>query len=355
MKTPLYSYHQKHAKITEFASYEMPLYYTSALQETECVRKKAGLFDVSHMGVIEVLGKDAESFLDYVSTNQIAGKNDNAAIYSPLASKSGGCVDDVMIMRLNKTRFLVVTNAVNKEKVLDHFNDTKTLEKITIVPLFLKSGFLALQGKEASKAIAFLAPDALHLQKHTLSSFFHARFGELIISRTGYTGEDGFEILVQNEFMEDLWQEILLRNKFVAPCGLAARDILRLEMGYALYGHELSEAIGPIESVSHWAVKLAKERFIGKEALAKKALEPHRVEQGVVLQGKGVMREGFNVLKSDRIIGKLTSGGFSPTLNRSIGIALLDEKQPPLQELFIDIRGRKEPVLIEKMPFIHQG
>lgn len=350
MRTPLYPYHVQHAKITAFAGYEMPLVYTSALKEALAVREKAGLFDVSHMGPIEVQGVKAEEFLDYAATNIIAGKDEGTATYTTLADNDGGCIDDVMVMRVTKTRFIVVSNAANKEKVHTHFiKEAKAFEGTSIFPLYQKAGFLALQGKGAESLIM---PEAAGLQKHSLLTFIHPRFGELLISRTGYTGEDGFEILVKNELMLPLWEEILA-NANIAPCGLAARDILRMEMGYALYGHELSAEISPIESVSHWTVKLNKEgNFIGKEALLKKSTEKHRVQQGIILEGKGVIREGFSVKKGDAIVGKITSGGFSPTLNNSIGIALLDEKLALGQEVFIDIRGRQEPARIVKMPFI---
>jgi len=344
MITPIFPFHKEHAKLMEFAGYEMPLFYTSAIQEAKAVRTRAGLFDVSHMGPIEVLGRDAEQFLDFLATNHIAGKPDGSATYTVLASETGGCIDDVMVMRLSKNRFIVVANAANKEKVLAHFTkEAHAFEHVTIVPLYKKAGLIALQGKEAANAII---PEARDLKKHMLASFFDQRFGELIISRTGYTGEDGFEILIDNEIMLSFWQELLAKNKNLVPCGLGARDILRLEMGYALYGHELSEDISPLESVSAWTVKLDKPNFFGKETLMKR---PHtRVQQGVILKGQGILREGFLVGE----LGTLTSGGFSPTLNASIGIALLENKLPVGETVSINIRGREEPAEIVKIPFI---
>lgn len=350
-KTPLHSYHIQRAKMAPFAGFEMPLFYTSALAEVKAVREESGLFDVSHMGAIEVEGEEAESFLDWVSTNQIAGKKVGSATYTVLASKEGGCIDDVMVMKLSDKSFLVVANASNRDQVLGHFqHEAIRFKHVSLHSLFDTHGLLALQGKKAAEVLKKVIPNAASLKKHTLETEKHPEFGPLVISRTGYTGEDGFEILISFKTMQTLWDAILSHQQ-VIPCGLAARDILRLEMGYALFGHELSPTISPLESVSFWTVKMHKERFLGKEALQK--WPTHRAEQGIVLLSKGVMREGYPVFSGEASMGAITSGGFSPTLGKSVGIALLKSKLDIGDRVTIEIRGKKEPAEVVPLPFIH--
>ncbi|CRX37602.1 glycine cleavage system aminomethyltransferase GcvT [Estrella lausannensis] len=350
-KTPLYSYHIQKAKMAPFAGFEMPLFYTGALAEVKAVREGAGLFDVSHMGVIEIAGEEAESFLDWVSTNQIKGKKTGSATYTVLCSKEGGCIDDVMVMKVSDSNFLVVANASNRDVVLSHFKqEAARFKSVSVHSLFDTHGLLALQGKTAADVLKEIIPGALNLKKHTLANEKHHEFGPLALSRTGYTGEDGFEILISFKTMRSLWDTILSQRQ-VIPCGLAARDILRLEMGYALFGHELSPTISPLESVSFWTVKMQKERFLGKDALMN--WPTSRCEQGIVLSSKGVMREGYAVFKEDTNVGVITSGGFSPTLGKSVGIALLNSKLAIGDRVTIEIRGKKEPGEIVSLPFIH--
>lgn len=350
-KTPLHSYHMQRAKMAEFAGFEMPLFYNSALEEVKAVREGCGLFDVSHMGVIEVKGSDAEAFLDWVATNQIAGRKEGAAIYTVLASEKGGCIDDVMVLRLSKNLFTIIANASNKEAVAAHFDkEALRFGNVSIEPLFDTRGILAIQGKRAEEVLRDVIHDLPPLKKHTLVEKAESLFGTLVISRTGYTGEDGFEVLVPFDTIESLWNALLSTGKAV-PCGLAARDILRLEMGYALFGHELSPTISPLESVSFWTVKMYKERFLGKESLQK--WPTHRAEQGIVLLSKGVMREGYPVFTGSSPVGIITSGGFSPTLGKSVAIALLKSKLDIGDLVDVEIRGKKEPAEIVPLPFIH--
>lgn len=270
MKTGLYARHVAlGAKIVEFAGWQMPLQYQGILAEHHAVRQAVGLFDVSHMGRIKVSGPDAERLLEYVSTNRISGKPAGSATYTVWCYPHGGSVDDVIVFKVDDAHFFVIVNAANRDKDLIHLITQSELQRcdVKIEERFSGAGILALQGPAAEPLLARFIPQVTTLKAMHFLSLSDRE--EHYVSRTGYTGAGGFEIYASETRILEWWDKFLDKGKeyHLQPAGLGARDTLRLEMGFALYGHELSDTISPIESVSSWTVKWNKPDFLGKEAL----------------------------------------------------------------------------------------
>ena len=318
MKTFLYEEHLKlKAKMVPFAGYEMPLQYTSIIQEHLKVRSSCGLFDISHMGLFEVENPD------FLVTNHLP-KEPCRSSYAILCSPEGGCIDDLLIYKWSKNKYWIVGNASNREADAHAFQ-TKPLDL----------GMIALQGKDS--------PELLNL---TWTKNHFEKRGDLVFAATGYTGEVGFEIIGPHQALKKLYLELLALG--VTPCGLGCRDTLRLEMGYPLYGHELSQEISPLESVGAWAVKLDKE-FQGKaQCIAKN----HRQSYGVELLEKGVPREGYAVYQKGEKIGVVTSGTFSPTLQKGIALVLVQKALEMGNEVEIEIRNIFSKAKVVKLPFL---
>ena len=302
--------------MVDFAGFEMPLQYSSILSEHQKVRTSCGLFDISHMGLFEVRGKGA---LDQLCTNHLP-KDPMTARYSLICDPEGGCIDDLLIYKWDEEKYWIIGNASNREKDWDHLSD-----HLETTFLSEKMGILAVQGPETY----------LDLKKNQF-----VQKGNLVFSGTGYTGEKGFECIGPFDELRELFLDLI--QKGVTPCGLGCRDTLRLEMGYALYGHELSLDISPLETVAAWAVKLDKD-FLGKErAIARAKRKPFAME----LVEKGVPRQGYRLFKNNREVGIVTSGTFSPTLQKGIALGM-GEEEPDSME----IRGQKVPVKITTLPF----
>lgn len=348
MKTILYDRHvELGAKIVDFAGWQMPIYYTSVIKEHLAVRNAVGLFDVSHMGIIDVTGIDAGALLDYLSTNQILGKEKHTAIYTVFPLETGSTVDDVIIYCEDETHYFVVVNASNRQKSLNHLKYHATNYKVHIQDRFLEDGILALQGPNALNLISPLFLEAKNLKKmHFIPVHYHGQ--KIILSRTGYTGELGFEIYAKNHLILELFDWLLNEGKpfGILPIGLGARDTLRLEMGYSLYGHELSESIMASESLSSWTIKWNK-KFIGKQAM----VESKRNEYGVIIEN-GIARENYDVYKNGNLIGHVTSGNYSPILQKAIAIILVDDKLNVNDTVEIKIRDRLVLAVVTKLPFI---
>lgn len=330
MKTPLFDQHvELGAKMIPFAGWEMPLQYRRGIaHEVEAVRKRAGKFDVSHMGRISIQGEDTLSFLDFLSVNRILGKAPGASVYTVFCNEAGQAVDDLLVYIVDSSHAFIVCNAANREVDLEHLKNHVSNYRVKIHPHF-EEGILSLQGPLSSELFseAALLPKMHFMQK-----------GALIVSRTGYTGEDGFEFYGPTDEIKKLWEALPAE-----PCGLGSRDVLRLEMGYALYGHELSKEIGPLESVAAWAVKLDHE-FLGKSAL-KKSRKP------IALVGTSNIpaREGYPIFHQEKQIGKITSGTFSPTLQKPIALGIVDDTYPSVDVL---IRGKHYSFLATTLPFV---
>lgn len=359
-KTPLNALHrQLKARMVDFGGWEMPVQYTGVIAEHQAVRTTAGLFDVSHMGEIEVSGSSAEEFLQYVTTNDLTNLTDGQVQYSALCYKNGGVVDDLTLYRFTSEHFMLCVNAANISKDLAWLQSLAAANHdpdLTITDCSDNYGLLALQGP---LALAILAPlTSINLEKLTYYHFSPGTVAgiDLLISRTGYTGEDGFELYSPAVATETLWQALLRAGTPLGliPCGLGARDTLRLEKAYALYGHEISAEILPLEARLGWITKLDKGDFVGRSALLKaRQLGIPRQLVGLKLTVPGVPRQGYPVLCDGREVGLVTSGTSSPTLKQGIALALVDRQAATSgQSWQIEIRQSAKDAEKVSLPFV---
>jgi len=357
-QTPLFPlYKQYGGKTIDFGGWNLPVQFSSIKEEHEAVRTKAGLFDVSHMGEIVVKGKDSVAFLQKMLTNDIAKIKNGGAQYAAMCYENGGTVDDLLTYKLADDHYLLVVNASNIDKDFSWLKE-HIEEEVEVVNLSEDYAQLALQGPLAGKVIQKMNPT---IDLSTIDYFQFQRNQtlagkEVLLSRTGYTGEDGFEIYCDSKDAGDLWQEILAAGKEdgVIPCGLGARDTLRFEATLALYGQELSPEISPLEAGIGFAVKLNKEAdFIGKTALlAQKEQGIARKLVGVEMIDRGIPRHGYKVYANGELIGEVTTGTQSPTLKKNIGLVLLNTEYAKLgQEIEIEIRGKYVKAKIVATPF----
>lgn len=333
----------------------MPVQFSSILQEHEAVRTKAGLFDVSHMGEFEVTGPDSESFLQYMVTNDVSKLEPGMALYSPMANEVGGCVDDLLIYRFSADKFWVVVNAGNIDKDFAWMSGYAKAYDVHLENRSADIALLALQGPEAESILQTLTSVDLSSVK-----FYRFVEGEvasipMVISRTGYTGEDGFELYVTGTKSPELWTALLQAGAAygLIPCGLGARDTLRLEAKLPLYGHELTDDISPLEAGLGMFVKLDKGDFVGRSVLAEqKANGIQRKVVGVQLLERGIPRADYRVLRDGKDVGFFTSGTMSPTLKMAIGLALVSMDASAIDTpLEADVRGKAVPSVVVKTPF----
>ena len=374
LRTPLYAWHAAHgARLVPFGGWEMPLQYTSIGEEHTATRTAAGVFDISHMGRLNFTGPGAVAFLDRLLTNSVATLKPGQIRYSLIVNESGGVLDDVLVYRtpaVGHTDHMLVVNASNRPKMLDWIHThLPTDGSVELIDRTLDWGMIAVQGPRALEVVEPLiqltrpggAPDSVarleSLKYYTFSGIGAcATWG--LVSRTGYTGEDGVELLVPAEKLVELWEKLVAAATPLGlrPCGLGARDTLRLEAAMPLYGHELTEQMDPFMAGLDFAVKLDKSDFIGKRALvdAKKARDAglSRRRVGLELDGKRIAREGFNVFKHDAKVGYITSGTFAPTLAKSIAMAYVQpDVSEPGTELAVDVRGQAVPARVANLPF----
>jgi len=357
-QTPLYEVYKEYGgKTIDFGGWALPVQFSGIKLEHEAVRTKAGLFDVSHMGEIEVKGSGSLAFLQKMLTNDIGKITIGAAQYSAMCYENGGTVDDLLTYKLADNHYLLVVNASNIEK------DFEWLQKHTtgdVILTNLSEDFaqLALQGPLAEEILKKINPsvDYAGIKYFHFQNKVNLAGKEVLLSRTGYTGEDGFEIYCQSEDAKDLWREILSLGEElgVLPCGLGARDTLRFEATLALYGQELSANISPLEAGIGFAVKLNKEAdFFGKEALKKQKEEGlSRKLIGIEMLDRGIPRHGYKVFANDKCIGEVTTGTQSPTLKKNIGLALIQVDYALLgTEVEVEIRGKHLKAKVIKTPF----
>ena len=357
-KTALYEKHKAFdAKIVEFAGYDMPIQYSGIMDEHKRVRNTVGVFDVSHMGEFLVTGAGAEDFLNYVTVNDVANMTIGQAQYTAMCQQDGGIVDDLLIYRY-EDRFLAVVNAANLDKDWEHMLRF-IAEDVEMANISEETTLLAVQGPDSRKTLQKLTDDDLSTVK-----FYHFIEGAIAgvdatIARTGYTGELGFEIYVENEYAEQLWDAIFDAGEafHIEPIGLAARDTLRLEMGFCLYGNDIDETTNPIEAGLGWITKVNKGDFLGAEAI--KAVQekgPTRKRIGFELLGRGIPRHDYPIIFSGRKIGHVTSGSQSPMLEKGIGMGYVEtEFAQPGTTFNIRIRSREIPAKVVKMPFYSPG
>lgn len=355
-KTALYNAHKElGGKIIDFAGWALPVQYEGIISEHEAVRNNAGLFDVSHMGEIDIAGKDAFEFIQRLITNDISNLKDNQISYSPICYEDGGIVDDLLVYKYNQEHFLLVVNASNTQKDYDWMLKNVNNFDVELKNLSDEYSQLALQGPKAQEILQKLTDTDLS----TIKFFYfnpevRIQGIKCIVSRTGYTGEDGFEIYCANGDIVKLWDIILAAGKDngLKPAGLGARDTLRFEASLPLYGNEIDKDITPLEAGLGYFVKLNKDDFIGKEALEKQKQEGlKRKLVGIEMQ-KGIPRHGYTILKEDNPIGKVTTGYLSPTLGKNIALALIEEKYSAIgQEIEVQIRKKVFPATIVKKSF----
>ncbi|MGY0505273.1 glycine cleavage system aminomethyltransferase GcvT [Luteimonas sp. e5] len=344
------------AKMVDFGGWDMPIHYGSQIDEHHQVRRAAGMFDVSHMNVIDVHGAGARDFLRRVLANNIDKlKAPGKALYSCMLNERGGVIDDLIVYWLGDERFRLVANAATRDKDLAWLRRQGEGFDVEIVE---RKGLaiIAVQGPQArGKVIDLLAEDEreriTQLAKFSASDAQAADGGEWFIARTGYTGEDGFEVVLAEEGALALWNALL--DAGVKPAGLGARDTLRLEAGMNLYGQDMDEDVSPYEAALGWTVSLDEGRdFIGREAIQAQAKAPPRRMIGIVMDDKGVLRHGQKVL-SEAGEGEILSGTFSPTLGKAIGFARIPAGEAGA--LRVDIRGREVPLRAVKFPFVRDG
>lgn len=353
-RTPLFdAYATYGAKTIDFGGWDLPVQFTSIKDEHDAVRNRAGLFDVSHMGEITVTGKDALPYLQYLLTNDIAKIAVNQAQYTAMCYENGGVVDDLLTYKLAEDSYLLVVNAANTAKDFDWMLEAKANFDVEIKNVSADYGQIALQGPLAEQVLQ-------RLTAQDLSAIKFFRFAQdvdvagypVLISRSGYTGEDGFEIYGKPEAIVALWDKILAEDE-VVPAGLGARDTLRFESGLPLYGQEMSADITPLEAGIGFAVKLGKEAdFIGKDALLEvKANQPRKLI-GIEMIDKGIPRTGYKLFKDDKEIGVVTTGTQSPMTKRNIGNALVETPYAVLDEVYeIEIRNKRLQVKTVATPF----
>ncbi|SFE30437.1 glycine cleavage system aminomethyltransferase GcvT [Alteribacillus iranensis] len=361
-RTSIYPLYEEYGgKLVEFGGWEMPVQFEGIKKEHQAVREKAGLFDVSHMGEAEVTGDEAFSFLQYIVTNDLTRLEPGKAMYTMMCNEQGGVIDDLLIYQLKDNHYLLILNASNTEKDIQWLKE-HAFSQVTITDKSSQYGLLALQGPSAERILS-------RLTNTDLSSIGFFRFennvsidgASALVSRTGYTGEDGFEIYCDMKEAPSLWKRLLEEGEKdgLIPCGLGARDTLRFEARLPLYGQEIDETISPLEAGLGFAVKVKKDcDFIGKQALTKeKEAGPKRKLCGIEMIDKGIPRTGYDVLnKEGEVIGVITSGTQSPTLRKNVGLALV--KTPYAEQdtdLYVKVRKKTLHAVVVPTPFYKKG
>ncbi len=349
-RTSLYQAHlDSKGKMVDFGGWEMPLNYGSQLEEHHQVRNDAGMFDVSHMSVVDFSGAEAKAFLRILIANDVDKlQTQGKALYSCMLNEAGGVVDDLIVYYEDDENYRMVINAGTTHKDMAWIN-AQAQGFAVVVTLMSDLAMIAVQGPNAREKV-FAAMGGVEQVAGALKPFNAASLGALFIARTGYTGEDGFEIMLPASSAEFTWKMLLEAG--VKPCGLGARDTLRLEAGMSLYGSEMSESVSPLEAALNWTVDLSDESrgFVGREALEK--LTPEKTIVGLVLEGKGVIRDHNQVL-TNLGEGEVTSGTFSPTMGKAIALASVPKGSEGLCE--IEMRGKRVSAKIVKPPFVRNG
>ncbi len=344
--------------MVNFAGWDMPVQYTSIVAEHHAVRRAAGLFDIAHMGRLRFTGPDAALFLDYLVTNDVPALAVGQIKYALVTNERGGILDDVLVYRLAGSHLLVV-NASNRLKILDWIEQHRGSFAVTVEDQTVSQFMLALQGPLAQSLLQPLVDVDLAQVKYYFGHPARVQGEAGYVSRTGYTGEDGFEVIVPASRALALWEALIAAGapRGLLPAGLGCRDTLRLEAGMPLYGHELSEATDPFTAGLAFGVRLDEKDFIGREALVAAKANPDRLRRvGLELASKRIAREGTLVFEGDCEIGRVTSGTFSPTLEKSIAMAYVPGSAAAVgTPLSVDIRGSREPAKVVKLPFYKRG
>jgi aminomethyltransferase len=352
-RTLLYPYHADHAKLTEFAGYEMPLWYSTTTAEHMAVRNSTGVFDVSHMGRFEVGGSRAGGFLEGLVPTQVQQQPVGKAFYTLLLNDRGGIIDDLIITKLAEDRYVMVVNAANAEtdmrQILDHAPSGQPVHDFTDT-----SVMIAVQGPNAQTSLQPLTPIALAQLKRFRCAETTILGNAGMISRTGYTGEDGFEVILTGldpgnpSKALSVWERLLETS---APCGLGARDSLRLEAGYPLHGSDIDQETDPFEAELSWVISAGKVGYVGSDAIRELGAKPPAViRRGLVLD-QGIPRHGFQVFEESEPAGTVTSGAFSPVLHKGIALGKVKSTVEAGSPITVQVRDSREPARMVKPPF----
>ncbi len=350
-RTPLYDWHTAHGgRMVDFAGWDMPIQYTTIIDEHTTVRTGAGLFDISHMGRLSLGGPDTLSFIQHVWTNNAATMRDMQVRYGLVCNEQGGIRDDVLVYKW-QYGFAMVVNAGNRTKIVDWLAQHKGNRQVEVADQTLGTCMIAIQGPKAVGMCEGLTEVDVSKLSYYCAMPTRYRDRQCVVSRTGYTGEDGLEIMVAAGQGVQLWEDLLSRG--AKPCGLGARDTLRLEAAMPLYGHELSEEIDPFQAGLGWATKMDKGDFIGRAALERRRQDvslPRRV--GLQLAGRRLAREGSAITADGKVVGRVCSGTFAPTLQKAIAMAYVDAARAAVgTKLDVDIRGKSEEARVVPLPF----
>lgn len=351
-KTCLYDKHVAlGAFISPFGGFDMPIHYTDIVDEHLAVRHHCGVFDVSHMGEVLITGKDAERYVNHIFTNDVRGIPVGKILYGMMCYEDGGVVDDLLVYKMADDRFFLVINASNIDKDWAWIQQQASDFDVTLEHQSDQYGEIAIQGPESEKMMELV----LSIPCKELTFYTFKTIGDVIVSRTGYTGEDGFEIYASADYINVCWDKLIAAG--VKPCGLGCRDTLRFEVGLPLYGDELSEQITPLMAGLGAFVKLDKEEFIGKETLAEqKAKGPAKKLVGIELRDKAIPRHGYPVLKDGEQIGEVTTGYHTISTDKSVCLALIDTKYSDLlTEVQIQIRKKIFPGFVCKKQFYNKN
>ena len=362
MKTPLHAWHQAHGgRLVEFGGWEMPVQYSTIVEEHRAVRERVGLFDISHMGRLRFWGPGVASWLNFATTNDVTRLAPGQIQYSLMVNAGGGVIDDLLVYHspAGGDEYLVVCNASNRHHVVGQFGGLDLGVKAAFDDRTVETAMIAVQGPRAAETVRRVVPDAplatLGYYHYAAASAFHE---PVLISRTGYTGEDGYELIVPEGLALKTWEALLAAGQEfdILPIGLGARDTLRFEAGMPLHGHEMDETVNPYAAGLGWAVKLSKGEFVGRDALRRFKADPGRARIGLELEGKRIARQGCPVTSGGRVVGAVTSGTFAPTLGKALAMALVEPSSAaPGSTLTIDVRGRDEAARVVPLPFYRRA
>lgn len=355
-------FYRKHvelgAKLVEFAGYEMPIQYSSIIDEHKSIRNSVGVFDVSHMGEVIIKGSKAFDFVQYITTNDVAKLSNGRVQYTAMCYENGGIVDDLLLYKIKDDEFMLVINASNIQKDLDWMHKNNSFD-VEIINESDEYSLLAVQGPNSKKTLEKICSDALEMEYYHFTKA-QCENVEIIISRTGYTGELGYEIYFKGSEEEALriWDKIFeAGSKYdITPVGLGARDTLRLEMGFCLYGNDIDQNTNPLEAGLSWITKVKKGNFIGHDAIVEvREQGVSRKLVAITSDEKALPRHGYEIYSNDLKIGDVTSGTLSPILGKPIAMGYVEKEYSELEsEVSIRIRNKNINCKIVKLPFIHK-
>ena len=356
-KTKFYNVHEKFgAKLIDFAGYLMPVQYTSIIDEHKAVRNAVGVFDVSHMGEVRIKGEKALDFVQYITINDVSKLSDGSVQYSAMCNENGGIIDDLLVYRINENEYFLVINASNIEKDVNWMNKNNSFG-VEVLNESDEYSLLAVQGPNSKKVLQEICDKELDLEYYR---HFNAKCGgiDMLVSRTGYTGELGYELYFKTDEngAEEFWNKLFdVGKKYqIQPAGLGARDSLRLEMGFCLYGNDIDETTNPIEAGLGWITKVNKGDFIGRDAILKVKEEGiKRKLVAMVSEERVLPRHGYEIVANGEVVGNITSGTMSPILGHPIALGYVDKNLIDSDtQLKVKVRNKEIPLTIVKLPFI---